>query len=156
MSSFGFKGGPVMTLDAKGRLTVPAPFKDVLMPAEQGQLVICKGFERCLQVFPRSLWPGVEEMLAELPEDRQGAAIKRLIIGSATDVIIDAASRISVAPELREWAGLERDVVFMGLGNYFELWDKSRRAADEEQLLSGSELRSGMSGLSFGRLKRVA
>ena len=145
-----------MTLDAKGRLTVPAPFKDVLMPAEQGQLVVCKGFERCLQVFPRSLWPGVEAMLAELPEDRQGAAIKRLIIGSATDVAIDGASRIGIAPELREWAGLERDVVFMGLGNYFELWDKTRRAAEEEQLLAGTELRAGMAGLSFGRLGRTA
>lgn len=145
-----------MTLDAKGRLTVPAPFKDVLMPAEQGQLVVCKGFERCLQVFPRSLWPGVEDMLAELPEDRQGAAIKRLIIGSATDVAIDGASRIGIAPELREWAGLERDVVFMGLGNYFELWDKTRRAAEEEQLLAGTELRAGMAGLSFGRLGRTA
>ena len=145
-----------MTLDAKGRLTVPAPFKDVLMPAEQGQLVVCKGFERCLQVFPRSLWPGVEAMLAELPEDRQGAAIKRLIIGSATDVTIDGASRIGIAPELREWAGLERDVVFMGLGNYFELWDKTRRTAEEEQLLAGAELRAGMAGLSFGRLGRTA
>lgn len=145
-----------MTLDAKGRLTVPAPFKDVLMPAEQGQLVVCKGFERCLQVFPRSLWPGVEAMLAELPEDRQGAAIKRLILGSATDVAIDGASRIGIAPELREWAGLERDVVFMGLGNYFELWDKTRRAAEEEQLLAGTELRAGMAGLSFGRLGRTA
>lgn len=145
-----------MTLDAKGRLTVPAPFKDVLMPAEQGQLVVCKGFERCLQVFPRSLWPGVEAMLAELPEDRQGAAIKRLIIGSATDVTIDGASRIGIAPELREWAGLERDVVFMGLGNYFELWDKTRRTAEEEQLLAGTELRAGMAGLSFGRLGRTA
>jgi division/cell wall cluster transcriptional repressor MraZ len=95
-------------------------------------------------------------MLAELPEDRQGAAIKRLILGSATDVAIDGASRIGIAPELREWAGLERDVVFMGLGNYFELWDKTRRAADEEQLLSGTELRAGMAGLSFGRLGRTA
>ena len=145
-----------MTLDPKGRLTVPASFKDVLMSAEQGQLVVCKGFERCLQVFPRSLWPGVEEMLGDLPEDRHGAAIKRLIIGSATDVSIDAASRITIAAELREWAGLERDVIFMGLTNHFELWDKARRTAEEEQLLNGTELRSGMSGLSFGRLTRTS
>ncbi len=144
-----------MTLDAKGRLTVPAHFKDVLMPAEQGHMVVCKGFERCLQLFPASLWPQVEGMLAEVVEDMRGAAMKRLIIGSAADVVIDGASRINLPPELREFAGMERDVVFMGLGNYFELWDKSRRAAEEERLMSGGDLRAGMTGVSFGRLKRL-
>ena len=144
-----------MTLDAKGRLTVPAHFKDVLMPAEQGQMVVCKGFERCLQLFPASLWPQVEGMLAEVVEDMRGAAMKRLIIGSAADVVIDGASRITIPPELREFAGMERDVVFMGLGNFFELWDKGRRAAEEERLMSGGDLRAGMTGVSFGRLKRI-
>lgn len=154
VSSFGFKGGPVMTLDAKGRLTVPVHFKDSLMSAEQGRLVVCKGFERCLQLVPASLWPQVEAMLAEVAEDVRGAATKRLIMGSAADVIIDSAARITIPPELREFAGLERDVVFMGLGNHFELWDKTRRLAEEESLLVGGDLRNGVVGLSMGRLKR--
>jgi MraZ protein len=144
-----------MTLDAKGRLTVPVHFKDSLMAAEQGKLVVCKGFERCLQLVPASLWPQVEAMLAEVDEDLRGAAIKRQIIGSAVDVTIDAAARVTLPPELREFAGLQRDVVFMGLGNHFELWDKTRRAADEERLLTGGDLRDGVSGFSMGRLKRV-
>lgn len=144
-----------MTLDAKGRLTVPAHFKEVLMEAERGQMVVCKGFERCLSLFPASLWPGVEEMLAGLDEDRRGAAIKRLILGSATEVAIDAASRISLPQELRQWAGLDRDVVFMGLGNHFELWDKAAQDAEQEELLRGGDLRSGLTGISFGRLKRT-
>jgi MraZ protein len=143
-----------MTLDAKGRLTVPVHFKDSLMAAENGQLVVCKGFERCLRLIPASLWPQVEAMLAEVDEDLRGAAIKRQIIGSAVDVAIDAAARITIPPELREFAGLQRDVVFMGLGNHFELWDKTRRAADEERLLTGGDLRDGVSGFSMGRLKR--
>jgi MraZ protein len=145
-----------MTLDAKGRLTVPAHFKEALTAAEGGNLVVCKGFERCLQLFPASVWPSVEEALADLPDDSRGAAIKRLIIGSATDVAIDGASRITLPPELREWAGLERETVFMGLGNYFELWDKARRSAEEERLLSGGDLRASMGGISFGRLQRRA
>ena len=144
-----------MTLDAKGRLTVPVHFKDSLMAAEQGQLVVCKSFERCLQLVPASLWPQVEAMLGEVAEDVRGAATKRLIMGSAADVVIDGAARITIPPELREFAGLERDVVFMGLGNHFELWDKTRRAADEERLLAGGDLRDGVAGFSMGRLKRA-
>jgi MraZ protein len=144
-----------MTLDPKGRLTVPVHFKDLLMTAEQGRLVVCKSFERCLQLVPASLWPQVEAMLSEVAEDLLGAAAKRLLIGSATDVTIDSAARITIPPELREFAGLERDVVFMGLGNHFELWDKKARAAEEEALITAGGLRNGVSGLSMGRLKRT-
>ena len=56
---------------------------------------------------------------------------RRLYIGSATDVEIDGGSRVLVPPELRAWAGLEREVVFMGVGDKFELWDKARYEAGE-------------------------
>ena len=126
------------------------------MTAEQGALVVCKSIERCLKVFPKSLWPQVDAMLAELPEDGRSAAVKRLFVGSASEVVIDAGSRILIAPELREWAGLQKEVVFTGLGNYFELWDKASLARQEELLFEGQEMKPGIPGLSFGRLQRVA
>ena len=61
--------------------------------------------------------------------------LRRLYIGSATEVAIDGASRVLLPPELRGWAGLEREVVFMGLGNRFELWDKARYDAHEAAVL---------------------
>ncbi len=133
MSSFGFKGGPVLTLDGKGRITVPARWRDVLMSAVAGQLMVSKSHVRCLSLFPRPVWDQFEDRLNALPASADG--LRRLYIGSATEAVIDGASRVLLPPELRTWAGLEREVVFMGLGNRFELWDKTRYDAHEAAVL---------------------
>lgn len=145
VTAFGFKGGPVMTLDSKGRLTVPAQFKDILVAAEQGQLVVCKNIERSLQLFPASVYARYEAQLRALDDSR--SALKRRIIGSANDVVMDSGSRILIPPELREWAGLERNVIFMGMGNRFELWDKARLDLHEAES-DEATLRAQQAGLS--------
>ena len=124
MSSFAFRGGPVLTLDAKGRITVPSRYRDVLMSTVQGQMVVAKNPAGCLTLYPRPVWDAFEAELARLPMKDEGW--RRLYIGSATDVEIDSGSRVLVPPELREWAGLKREVVFMGVGDKFELWDKAQ------------------------------
>jgi MraZ protein len=133
VSAFAFKGGPVLTLDGKGRITVPARWRDVLMSAVQGQMMVSKSHVRCLSLFPRPVWDQFETRLNALPASADG--LRRLYIGSATEAAIDGASRLLLPPELRAWAGLEREVVFMGLGNRFELWDKSRYDAHEAAVL---------------------
>lgn len=144
MTALSFRGGPVMTLDSKGRLTVPAHFKEPLIAAEQGKLVVCKNVERSLQLFPLSVWGRFEAKLRAL--DDSHTLIKRRFIGSANDVAIDGGSRILIPPELRAWAGLERDVIFMGVGNRFELWDKAK--LDEEEAASDEKaMRAQLSGL---------
>lgn len=133
VSVFAFKGGPVLTLDGKGRITVPARWRDVLMSAVQGQMMVSKSHVRCLSLFPRPVWDQFETRLNALPASADG--LRRLYIGSATEAAIDGASRLLLPPELRAWAGLEREVVFMGLGNRFELWDKARYDAHEAAVL---------------------
>ncbi len=133
MSGFSFKGGPVLTLDGKGRLTVPARWRDLLMSAVGGQLMVSKSHVRCLSLFPRPVWDQFETRLNALPASADG--LRRLYIGSATEVAIDGASRVLLPPELRAWAGLEREVIFMGLGNRFELWDRARYEAHEAAVL---------------------
>ena len=63
MSSFAFKGGPLLTLDGKGRVTVPSRYRDVLMSAVEGQLVVSKSHVRCLSLFPRPVWEQFENRL---------------------------------------------------------------------------------------------
>jgi MraZ protein len=133
VSAFAFKGGPVLTLDGKGRITVPARWRDVLVSAVQGQMMVSKSHVRCLSLFPRPVWDQFETRLNALPASADG--LRRLYIGSATEATIDGASRLLLPPELRAWAGLEREVVFMGLGNRFELWDKARYDAHEAAVL---------------------
>jgi MraZ protein len=119
-----FRGGPVLTLDGKGRLTVPARYRDVLMATEQGQMVVSKNPDGCLSLYPLSVWEHFEAQVLALPVEFE--AWRRLYVGSATEVDIDGGSRVLVPPELRAWAGLEREVKFMGVGRYFELWDTTR------------------------------
>ncbi len=123
----------MLTLDGKGRLTVPARWRDLLMSAVGGQLMVSKSHVRCLSLFPRPVWDQFEARLNALPASADG--LRRLYIGSATEVAIDSASRVLLPPELRAWAGLEREVIFMGLGNRFELWDRARYEAHEAAVL---------------------
>lgn len=119
----------MLTLDAKGRITVPARYRDVLMSTVNGLMVVSKNHAGSLTLFPKPVWDAFEAELIRLPMKHEGW--RRLYIGSATDVEIDGASRVLVPPELRSWAGLEREVVFMGVGDKFELWDKARYEAGE-------------------------
>ena len=133
MSGFVFQGASALTLDAKGRLTVPARHRDVLMTLCAGQLTLTKHPEGCLVVFPRPAWEGFRDKVAALPMSASGW--KRVFLGNAMDVEIDGASRVLVSPELRAAAGLARDVMLLGMGSHFELWDAARYAAHEAEVM---------------------
>jgi MraZ protein len=138
MSQPVFRGGPLLKLDDKSRLTVPAKYKDALLGAPtHGQLVVAKNPDRCLWIFPLPVWLEFE---ADVRRNMKqvDAAWRRLYIGSAQEVEIDSAGRVLIAPELREWAGMvSREVKLMGMGEYFELWDSARYAESENRLLNG-------------------
>lgn len=129
-----FRGGPVQTLDAKGRITVPARWLAVLMSTVQGQLVVCKSPDGCLSLYPLPVWEKFENHLLGLSSAHD--AWRRIFIGSATELEIDSASRVLIPPELRAWAGLEKEVKFMGVGPHFELWDQTRYEAVEKSALA--------------------
>ncbi len=134
MSDFVFQGGANLFLDGKGRMTVPARHRDILKAVADDRLTITKSPKRCLIVFPRPAWETFRAKLLQLPMSADDW--RRIFIGSAMDVDIDGASRVLVPPELREWAGLERDVLLMGMGARFELWDKVRHDAHEASVMA--------------------
>jgi MraZ protein len=129
-----FRGGPVLTLDSKGRLTVPARWRDMLVASVNGQLVVAKNADGGLSLYPMPVWEQLEANLLSLTTEDD--AWRRFFIGSATEVEIDGASRVLVPPELRSWAGLEREVKFMGVGSHFELWDMARYEARELEAIA--------------------
>lgn len=137
MPSSNFRGGPLLKLDDKSRLTVPARYKEVLLAAPtNGHLIVAKNPDFCLTIFPLPVWELFEADVSALSIEQ--APWKRLYTGSATDVDIDNAGRVLIAPELREWAGMaSREVKLMGMGAYFELWDSARYAEQEAKLLAG-------------------
>ena len=133
VSNFVFQGASELALDAKGRLSVPARHRDVLTAMAQGQLTITKHPEGCLMVFPRPAWESFRDKIAALP--MSAAGWKRIFLGNAMDVEIDSASRVLISPELRAAAGLTKDVMLLGMGSHFELWDAARYAAHEAEVM---------------------
>ncbi|MCW7537372.1 division/cell wall cluster transcriptional repressor MraZ [Aquabacterium sp. A7-Y] len=133
MSNFVFQGASALSLDAKGRLSVPARHRDVLAAMAGGQLTITKHPEGCLMVFPRPAWEAFRDKIAALPMSASGW--KRIFLGNAMDVEIDSASRVLISPELRAAAGLSKDVMLLGMGSHFELWDAARYTAHEAEVM---------------------
>ena len=128
-----FQGASSLSLDAKGRLSVPTRHRDVLLAEAGGQLTITKHPHGCLMVFPRPEWEKFRERIAQLPMSAQWW--KRIFLGNAMDVDMDATGRVLVSPELRQAAGLTRDAMLLGMGQHFELWDKATYEAKEAEAM---------------------
>jgi len=117
-----FQGASSLTLDAKGRLSVPTRHRDVLNALAAGLLTITKHPHGCLMIFPRPEWDLFRERISALPMSAQWW--KRIFLGNAMDVELDSTGRILISPELRTSAGIAKDTILLGMGNHFELWDK--------------------------------
>ena len=146
MADVVFQGASALALDAKGRLAVPARHRDVLQALAQGQLTLTKHPDGCLLVFPRAAWEQFRERVAALP--MAATAWKRIFLGNAMDATLDATSRLLISPELRAAAGLSKEVMLLGMGSHFELWDAQRHAAHEAEVMQ-SAMPDSLKSFSF-------
>ncbi len=116
-------------MDAKGRMAMPTRHREALQQLCGGRLTLTKDRAGCLMLMPEPTWLAMREALLKLP--MEAAGWRRFLLGSAVDVEMDAAGRLVVPPELRAYAGLQRDLMLMGVGKHFELWDAATHAIDE-------------------------
>ena len=103
---------------------MPSRHREVLAAMGVGELTVTKHPEGSLMIFPRPAWESFRDKVAALPMSASGW--KRIFLGNAMDVEIDGSSRVLISPELRASAGLVRDVMLLGMGSHFELWDSAR------------------------------
>lgn len=132
-----FQGSAALNLDAKGRLGIPARHRDALASLCDGHLVITAHPHRCLLMYPAPAWEPIRASILSISSlDKRSASLKRLLVGHARDEELDGAGRVLIAPELREWARAEKEVVLLGQGSHFELWSaegwKEQQASFEE------------------------
>jgi MraZ protein len=130
-----FQGASSLSLDAKGRLSVPTRHRDVLSATAAGQLTITRHPHGCLMLFPRSEWEKFRERVAALPMTAHWW--KRIFLGNAMDVDMDSTGRVLISPELRDATHITKDTILLGMGSHFELWDKSTYEAQEAQAMQG-------------------
>lgn len=135
-----FRGISPLSLDGKGRLAIPAKYRQHLQDAGGGQVVLTIDRDRCLLLYPLPIWEEVERQLIRLSStNKRARALKRLLLGHAEECGLDASGRILLPAPLREFAGLDKRVVLVGQGNKFEIWNEEAWCAWRESLLAGGD-----------------
>ncbi len=148
-----FRGSFTVNLDAKGRLAIPAKYRERLQLLCDSRLVATVDRDRCLLLYPEPEWEVIEHKLAALPAfDDTARAIQRLYIGNAQDVEIDAQGRILLPQYLREFASLDKRVVVVGQGAKFEIWDELAWNERNERALNDKGIGELASAAGLGSL----
>ena len=115
-----FRGQYNHTIDDKGRLIVPVKFREQLGE----EFIVTKGFDPCLYVYPGAEWENIEERFGEITSTgKQARKFARFFFGSSTECELDKQGRVLIPSVLREYAGLKKDVVLVGVRNRLEIWD---------------------------------
>lgn len=120
-----FRGISYISIDPKGRLAMPAKYRDAILEHADGQIVVTVDHtDKCLLVYPLDQWVKVEKTLMALPNmNRRVRNMQRLILGHAAELELDAQGRVLLPAPLREYAGLDKKAVLIGQANKLELWD---------------------------------
>lgn len=126
-------------LDDKGRVILPAKFREDL----GGGIVVTRGQERCLYVFSTSEFEAVHDRIRQAPlSNKQARDFQRMFLSGASQEMPDTQNRITIPAHLREWAGLEKELIVTGVGAHAEIWDSGRwndYLADNEESYSELE-----------------
>ena len=136
-----FRGATSLSLDAKGRLVVPTRYRDVLLAESSGRVVLTAHPHRCLLLYAQPAWEPIQAKLMSLSSfDRQSSALQRLLVGHAEDLDLDGSGRLLVSPVLREFAGLDKQVMLVGQGSHFELWSMENWKTQMDKTLPGDSM----------------
>lgn len=108
-------------IDAKGRMSFPTKLRDLL----GGEFYVTKSInQKCLTIYSKSEWEKLANKIAELPDSMGGLDIKRWLFSGAGELVPDKQGRVLIPSDLRDFAGLKKDVVVIGLDDKAEIWDK--------------------------------
>lgn len=130
-----FRGRFEHGIDGKGRLAIPSKFRETLSHDFDERLIITN-FDGCLWAYPAAEWKKVEDKVGALPQFKDEVkAIQRVFISAAVECPIDKSGRILIPATLREYAGIQKDVVLVGMTNRIEIWSKEKwaRAFEDSQ-----------------------
>jgi len=122
-----FLGEFEATVDAKGRFLLPAGIKRQLPEGETTSFVINRGFEKCLSLYPIRTWKPLHDQISTLNDfDPKVREFTRYFLNGAINIELDVAGRILIPPNLKDYAGLGRDIVLAAAVNKIEIWDKEK------------------------------
>ena len=122
-----FYGEYEHAIDSKGRLIVPAKFREALKTQQVASLFLTRGLDGCLFLFPESEWRLAESRFKQIPFTKgEGRKFNRLLFSGATEVAVDGLGRLLVPKSLKEFAQITQQVVIVGVSNRMEIWSKEK------------------------------
>ncbi len=147
-----FRGSSFHTIDVKGRLIIPARFRDVIR-ADGGERVMLSRMDGCLVAYPLDEWRRIESRILQLAQKNTSMRrFRRVFIGGAFDCACDKQERILIPPLLRDYAGLQKDVVLVGVLDHFEIWSRGKWEQENlnlEEDLQQEEVRKDIASLGL-------
>jgi MraZ protein len=150
-----FRGINSVRLDDKGRLALPVRFREAVVAACAGNMVVTiDASDACLLLYPLSEWEVVQRHLEALANVGAAArTLQRLLIGHATDLALDGNGRVRLPSVLREHAGLDRQITLVGQGNKIEVWSDAAWAAGMSRWVGSEAVRSLAEGETLAGLR---
>ena len=121
-----FKGISNLSIDVKGRASMPQRYRSDFSSKNKSKLVITADKDKCLLIYTQTNWSVIEKKLSNLPSyNKEARFIQRLLIGYATESEIDSQGRFLIPIPLRDYAGIQKKIVLLGQGSKFELWSEN-------------------------------
>ena len=138
------RGINLIQLDKKGRLALPTRHRSALQPPDNQLIITINTEEHCLWLYPLDVWEEIEKKIQALPSLHKATQrLQRLLIGHATDIELDSNGRFLIPPLLREYANLEKQVMLVGQGKKFEIWDEAHWQDQRKQWLDAEKNKDG-------------
>ena len=117
-----FRGLNKISLDTKGRISIPTKYRSELSKYGSNELICTIDIDQCLLLYPKKIWLKIEKTIMELPSlDKSSRMLQRLMVGHASELVLDSHNRILVPVELREFSGIKKSAMFIGQGQRFEI-----------------------------------
>lgn len=139
-----FRGINNIAIDAKGRMAMPARYRESLLEGCGGRLVVTVDRDHCLLVYPLPEWEVIESKLVNLPSlNKTARLLQRLLIGHATELEMDGQGRILLPAMLRDYAGLNKKAVLIGQGKKLEIWDEDTWGDNQQLWLDSARADEG-------------
>ena len=122
-----FYGEYAHTIDRKGRVIIPAKFRQALKDQHSGGLFLTRGLDGCLFLFPEQEWRAAEAKIKQVPFTKaEGRKFHRMFFSGASEVDVDGLGRLLVSKSLKEYAQIKQGVIIVGVSNRIEIWAKER------------------------------
>ena len=147
-----FRGSSTHTIDSKGRVIIPARFRDVIKVGNSSSLMV-SGLDNCLMAYPIDEWHKIESNIVSMAEKSSTLRrFRRTFIGGASECPCDKQDRILIPPLLRQYAGLKKNIALVGVLTHFEIWcleqwEKENMAMEKD--MKNEEVRKEIAGLGL-------